>query len=143
MPISESGSSLAVSVWAVSWLPCLVLASWRMEGLLRAGRMPRALLEAAALLAIPLLAFGVYALSDAQRYAQAHGSQVSWVDWLSIAQVAVPYVASAGYLVALLRPGVAAPRGSRWWAAILIGLVATLLIAPGLFMAQLMVLVGN
>ena len=143
MPLSESGSRLAVSVWAAVWLPGLAVASWRMERLLRAGRLPRALLEVAALLSLSLVAFGLYALSDAQRYAQAHGAQVSWADWLSVTQVAIPYLASSVYLIAVLRPGTAAPTASRWWVAVLVGLVAALFTAPGLFMALLMVLTGN
>ncbi len=143
MPLSESGSRLAVSVWAALWLPGLFLASWRMEHLLRASRASRALLEALVLLSAPLLAFGLYALSDAQRYAQAHGQQVSWAALLSVAQVSIPYGASATYLFASLRPGVVHPKGRHWWLAALIGLVAVLVAAPGLLMAQLMVLAGN
>ena len=114
-----------------------------MERLLRARHLPRALLEAVALLLLPLVAFGLYALSDAQRYAEAHGTQVSWAAWLSVMQVAIPYLGSSAYLIAVLRPGTVATTASRWWIAVLVGLVAALFTAPGLFMALLMVLTGN
>ena len=142
MPQSESGSFIAIGFWAATWLPGLAFAKWRMECLLRAARWPRALLEPVAVLLLPLLAFGLYVLSDAQRYAQAHRTQVPWSTLWSVAQVAVPYAASAAYLVAIW-PGTAHPKESRWWIAFLLGLLSAIVLTPGLLMAQLMVFVGN
>lgn len=143
MPLSESGSLIAIGFWAATWLPGLAFAAWRMERLLRAARWPRALLEPIAVLSAPLLAFGLYALSDAQRYAQAHRTQVPWSTLWSVAQVAVPYAVSAGCLWAIWRPGTAHTKESRWWIAFLLGLLSAIVLTPGLLMAQLMVFVGN
>jgi hypothetical protein len=143
MPLSESGSRLAVSVWAAVWLPAFFLACWRAERLLRASRVARATLELLALLSAPLLAFGLYSVSDAQRYAQAHNAQVSWGTLASVLLVAVPYAVGAAYLFVVLRGHVSPPMGSRWWVAALLGLLAVLVFAPGLLMAQLMVLAGG
>ena len=123
MPLSESGSFIAIGFWAATWLPGLAFAAWRMERLMRASRWPRALLEPVAVLLLPLLAFGLYALSDAQ--------------------VGVPYAFSAACLWAIWRPGTAHPKESRWWIAFLLGLLSAIVLTPGLLMAQLMVFVGN
>ena len=143
MPLSESGSRLAVSAWAALWLPTVFLACWRTERLLRASRVPRAMLELLGLLSAPMLAFGLYAFSDALRYAEAHSAQVSWSPLASVALVAVPHTVGAAYLYLVLRHRVPPPGGSRWWVAALIGLLAVLVFAPGMFMAQLMVLAGS
>lgn len=143
MLLSESCSRIAVGVWAATWLPGLALAAWRMERLLRTARLPRALLEQVAVMLVPLLAFGLYALSDAQRYAEVHGAQMSWGAYLSVAQVAIPYVTCAVYLLTVWRPGVSHPTESRWWVALLLGFLSALVITPGLLMAQLMVFVGT
>ena len=143
MPLSESGSFIAIGFWAATWLPGLAFAAWRMERLLRAARWPRALLEPVAVLLLPLMAFGLYAFSDAQRYAQAHRTQVPWSTLLSVAQVAVPYAVSAACLWAIWRPGATHPKESRWWIAFLLGLLSAIVLTPGLLMAQLMVFVGN
>lgn len=138
----ESCSHIAVLVWAATWLPGLAFAVWRMECLLRTARRSRALLELVAVLFMPLLAFGGYALSDAQRYAQAHNVQMSWGAYLSVAQVAIPYVTSAMYLMTVWRPGASHPTASRWWVALLLGFLSAFVLTPGLLMAQLMVLVS-
>ncbi|HEX5371611.1 MAG TPA: hypothetical protein VFW84_02645 [Aquabacterium sp.] len=143
MPLTESGSHIAIAIWAVTWLPGLVFAALRMEHLLRMGRVRRALVGHMAILLVPVLAFGVYALSDAQRYAAAHSTTVSWGSMVSVALVAIPFAAEAAYLLAALRPGIAHPSGKRWLRALLLGLLSVLVFAPGLFMAQLMVFVGN
>jgi hypothetical protein len=143
MPLTESGSRLAVSVWAALWLPGFFIACWRAEQLLRASRVSRATLEVLALLSAPLLAFGFYSLSDSQRYAQAHNAQVSWGALASILLVAVPYAVGATFLFVVLRRQVPPPTDSRWWVAALLGLLAVLIFAPGLLMAQLMVLAGG
>ena len=143
MLLSESGSRLAIVVWAVVWLPGLAFASWRAERLLRARRLPRALLEPAAMALLPLLAFAFYALPDAQRYARAHGTSVSWGSYFSVAQVAVPYLVSAAYLLAVLGPSTSPPAGTRWWVGLLLGMLSVLVLAPGLLMTQLMVFVGT
>lgn len=143
MPLSESGSFIAIGFWAATWLPGLAFAAWRMERLLRAAQWPRALLELVAVLLLPLLTFGLYTLSDAQRYAHAHSTQVPWSTLWSVAQVAVPYAASAACLWAILRPGTAHPKESRGWIAFLLGLLSAIVLTPGLLMAQLMVIVGN
>ena len=142
MPLSESGSFIAIGFWA-AWLPGLAFAAWRMERLMRASRWPRALLEPVAVLLLPLLAFGLYALSDAQRYAQAHSTQAPWSTLWSVAQVGVPYAFSAACLWAIGRQGTAHPKESRWWIAFLLGLLSAIVLTPGLLMAQLMVFVGN
>lgn len=143
MPLGESASRLAVSLWAALWLPGFLLACWRMEHLLRAGRWARALLEPLALLSVPMLAFGLYALSGAQRYAEVHHTPIPWSTIGSVALVAVPHVVGAGYLFAVLRRQVPPPSGSRWWIAALLGLLSVLVFAPGLLMSQLMVLAGG
>lgn len=53
MPLSESGSFIAIGFWAATWLPGLAFAAWRMERLMRASRWPRALLEPIAVLSAP------------------------------------------------------------------------------------------
>ena len=143
MPLSESGSRLAVSVWAALWLPGFFLACWRAEQLLRASRVSRATLELLALVSAPLLAFGLYSFSDAQRYAQVHNAQVSRGTLASVLLVVVPYAVGAAYLFVVLRRQVPPPSGSRWWLAALLGLLAVVILAPGLLMAQLMVLAGS
>jgi hypothetical protein len=143
MPLSESGSRLAVSVWAALWLPGFFLACWRAEQLLRASRVSRATLELLALVSAPLLAFGLYSFSDAQRYAQAHNAQVSWGTFAAVLLIALPHAVGAAYLLLVLRRQVPTPTGSRWWVAALLGLLAVVIFAPGLLMAQLMVLAGS
>lgn len=143
MPLTESGSRLAASVWAALWLPGFFLACWRMERLLRAARVPRAIFELLTLLSAPLLAFGLYAFSDALRFAQARNAQVSWGALASVLLVAVPYAVGASYLFLVLRRQVPPPKGGLWWVASLLGLLAVLIFAPGLLMAQLMVLAGS
>lgn len=143
MPLTESGSRLAVSVWAALWLPGFFLACWRAERLLRADRVPRAMLELLALLSAPLLAFGLYSFSDSQRYAQVHNAPVSWGTLVSVLLVGLPYAVGAAYLYLVLRRHVPSPTGSRWWVAVLLGLLAVLVFAPGLLMAQLMVFAGS
>lgn len=146
MPLSEARSHTAILVWALTWLPGLPLACWRAERLLRARQAPRALLECAAILLLPLLAFGLYAVSGAQRYAQAGGEPVSWRSLLSVGQPAVPYLASMACLLLLTRRAGAGPgrptAATRWWVAFAVGLLAIPVLVPGLLMAQLMVFVG-
>lgn len=142
MPLSASGSRLAILVWAALWLPGLAVACWRTEKLLRAGQVARSLAETLALLAIPALCYGAYALSDAQRYAQAHDTQVAWSAWLPAAFVALPYAVGTLYLAVRRRQSSGSAAHARWGMAVLLGLLAVLLFAPGLLMTQLMVLVG-
>lgn len=143
MPLSEPHARIAIVVWALTWLPGLALASWRAEGWLRAQRGWRALTEYAALLAIPMVSFGVYAFSDAQRYADARGGSVGWSSLLSAAQVAVPYAVSAAHLLLAMRSNTGRSATARWWVGLLLGLLAVLVLVPGLLMAQLMVFVGK
>ena len=132
-----------MGVWAALWLPGFFITCWRTEYLLRAAQATRAVLELLALLFAPLLAFGLYAFSDAQRYAQAHNAPMSWSVLTSILLVAVPHAAGAAYLFWALRRHVPPPPGSRWWVVALLGLLAVLVFAPGLLMAQLMVLTSS
>jgi hypothetical protein len=144
MPLSEPHARIAMVVWALSWLPGLALASWRAERLIRAERRWRALTEYAALLAVPLASFGGYALAGAQRYAEARGGPVGWGSLLlSIAQVAVPYAVSAACLLLPRRSNTGPSVPARWWIGLLLGLLAVLVLVPGLLMAQLMVFVGT
>ena len=143
MPLSEPHARIAIVTWALTWLPGLALASWRAEGQLHAQRAWRALIEYAAALAIPLVSFGGYAFSDAQRYADARGGSVGWSTLLSIAQVAVPYAVSAAYLLRPWRLSTEPSTTARWWVGLLLGLLAVLVLAPGLLMAQFMVFVGG
>lgn len=143
MLITAPIARLALLVWALTWLPGLALTAWRVERLLRARRRLRALAEALAWVLVPMSAFALYALPDAQRYAQAHGSAGSVGSLVSALQVAGPYAVSMAYLWAVLRPGVQAPERTRWRLATLLGLVAVPVLTPGLLMAQLMVLAGG
>jgi hypothetical protein len=143
MPLSEAHARIAIVVWSLTWLPGLALASWRAERRLRARHRWRALIEYAALLAIPLVSFGVYAFSDAQRYADARGGSVGWSSFLSVAQVAVPYAVSAAYLLLARRSNTGPSATARWWVGLLLGLLAVPVLVPGLLMAQLMVFVGG
>lgn len=143
MPLSEPDARIAIVVWALTWLPGLALASWRAEGWLRAQRGWRALTEYAALLAIPMVSFGVYAFSDAKRYADARGGSVGWSSLLSAAQVAVPYAVSAAHVLLAMRSNTGPSATARWWVGLLLGLLAVLVLVPGLLMAQLMVFVGK
>lgn len=143
MPIAESASRAALALWAVVWLPGLAGSSWRFERLLRAGRRRRACAEAVVIALVPVVAFALYALPDAQRHAQAHGAPLSWRSVASVLLVALPYAVSAAHLLTVHRPGMAAPRQARWWLAGLLGLLSVLLLAPGLLMTQLMLLAGT
>lgn len=143
MPLSESSSRLAIVTWACLWLPGLCVAGWRAERLLRAGREARAVGDTLACLAVPLLAYGAYALSEASRRATALHATVSWGAWLSPAWVALPYAVSTLYLIVRHRRAPRPPMSARWWSAVLVGLLAVLGFAPGLLMTQMVVLVGT
>ncbi len=143
MPLSESMTRLAIYAWAVLWLPGLALACWRTEQLLRTGHLARSIAETLALLAIPVLSYGAYALSDAQRYAQAHHAHLAWSALLPLAQVALPYAVGTLYLVMLRRRSPDSSAPSHWWIALILGLSAVLVFAPSLILSQLMVLAGT
>ncbi len=130
-------------LWAATWLPGLALASWRCARLLQVRRTVRALVEVAAIGSIPLLAFGFYAVSESQRIAQARGAPASLAaDVWPVAHVLAPYAVSAAYLLVASRRVAGAALPARWWIALLVGLAAVPLIAPSLFLAQLMVFFG-
>ena len=90
-----------------------------------------------------MIAFWLYAASDANRYAVARGVPINHGYIASVAQVAVPYVVSAAYLAWALRPGALNRAHVRWWLGVILGLVSVPLLVPGLFMAQLMAMFGG
>jgi hypothetical protein len=143
MLLNESQSRIAITVWALTWLPGLALATWRGAGLLRTNRIPRAVVESGGILTLPMVAFGLYAASDAQRYALARGVPITFGYLWSAAQLAVPYAVSAAYVVWALRSDASQGIAVRWWVGLILGLLSVPLLVPGLFMAQLMVIFGG
>ncbi len=143
MLLTESQSRIAIVTWALTWLPGLALATWRGAGLLPAGRLGRAVIEAGSVLSLPMLAFGLYTVSEAQRYALARGAPINYGYVGSVVQVAIPYAVSAAYLVWALRSQASQGKTVRWWGGLVLGLISVPLLVPGLLMAQLMVVVGG
>jgi hypothetical protein len=95
MLVDDTTSRIALIVWAVTWLPTLALASARVarnDGSVEGDA--RRFLEAVAALAVPMVAFGLYAWGATERYAAVHGRFDGIGVARSVAAVAVPHAVS-------------------------------------------------
>lgn len=145
MLVDDTTSRIALIVWAVTWLPTLALASARVarnDGSVVGDA--RRFLEAVAALAVPMVAFGLYAWGATERYAAVHGRFDGIGVARSVAAVAVPHA------VSVLALSFAARRARRratpppsWVFGLLCGLGSIPLLVPALFLAQVMVFFGG
>jgi len=138
----DAWSDLAIAVWAASWLPGLFLFAFRAARLVAAQAYLRVVVEGLAILLPPAACFAFYTARGAQLQMQAGRTVDVPLLLVSIADLAIPYLACAGYLAFAVKPPPAEPP-TGWWLGAGLGLLSVPLLTPGHFMAMLVVVSGG